>query len=306
MGRIIKHPKASGHWPERSRPLRITIRIGHGGWKIKGALFLALLVLLGVFLREGVNTTPEGEEGYFIVEDVVDGDTIRVSGGVALRYIGIDTPEVGEPLYHEARRRNSELVGGKKVRVVVCGEEPRDRYGRTLAWVYVDGVFVNGKLLAEGLARTLIIPQCGLLKEDELVGLEMEAREKGVGIWGLKDAGPPAKRAYGPDGGSEYEDGKIIPPEEARLHIGERRRVKGLVLKVHKAEGAVFLNFSTDIERGFSAVIFKRSFGAFGAAGIDPADYAGKEISVLGLVKSYRDRTEIIVSDPSQIEVLSR
>lgn len=120
--------------------------------------------------------------GRVTVESVYDGDTIK-AGGRVIRYIGIDTPEKDEPFYLEARKRNAELLKGRKVVVVVCKGEPVDRYGRTLAWVYADGVLVNGQLLADGLARRFIIPPCGLEKLQELIKFESEAKRAGRGIW---------------------------------------------------------------------------------------------------------------------------
>ena len=276
------------------------------GWKFKAAVPLVFIVLLSVFYagRKGVETAG-GEEGDFFVEGVIDGDTIRLTGGEVVRYIGIDTPEVGEPFYEEARARNMELVGGGRVRVEVCAEEPRDRYGRTLAWVYTDGVFVNGRLLAEGLGETLFIPPCGLVKEELMKRLEGEAREKGLGLWGL------AKERSTPEGGSiggpAPDDGETIPAYRARGHVGERVRVKGTVVSVIKGDGAVFLNFGPDPQArdgGFSAVIFKESLPGFDSAGISPWDYRGRVVIVEGVVEKYRGGTEVIVRDPSQIELL--
>jgi micrococcal nuclease len=124
---------------------------------------------------------------------VVDGDTILVArdGGTdRVRYIGIDTPETVKPgtpvqcFGHRASAENDRLVSGRAVRLVV-GEEPRDRYGRLLAYVYraADGRFVNEELVRDGYARTLTIPP-----NDRYAGrfaaLQDAAREAGRGLWG--------------------------------------------------------------------------------------------------------------------------
>jgi micrococcal nuclease len=127
------------------------------------------------------------------VQSVYDGDTIK-AGGRVIRYIGIDTPEKNEPFFSEASQRNAELLRGKEVKVVVCKGEPQDKYGRTLAWVYADGVLVNGELLAEGLARTLIISPCGLEKFGLLKRLERKAIRARRGIWRKVEKGEGAKR----------------------------------------------------------------------------------------------------------------
>ncbi len=124
------------------------------------------------------------------VRRVIDGDTIVIAGGDRVRYIGIDTPERGQPFYREATERNASLVQGRTVRLLVCPGEPRDKYGRLLAYVRSDGVFVNRALIREGFARLLIIPPCGLPVAREFRALEREAREKGLGLWADPTARP--------------------------------------------------------------------------------------------------------------------
>ncbi len=144
---------------------------------------LFLIILFSFVLPFKADALVGGQSVELAVEYVYDGDTIKLSGGLIVRYIGIDTPEKGQAFYERARRRNAQLVGGKRVRVIVCRDEPRDKYGRTLGWVWVDGQLVNEVLLGEGLAKSLIIPPCGLERATELKKLESEAREAGVGIW---------------------------------------------------------------------------------------------------------------------------
>lgn len=239
--------------------------------------------------------TPEKEalsldEAVYHVERVIDGDTIVVSGLGPVRYIGVDTPESGEPFYHEAKKRNTELVGGKGLRLEICGPSPRDRYGRTLALVYANGVFVNEELLKDGLARTLIIPPCGAGLADELRAVEKQALLGRAGMW--------AQDAESLHGGGSL---KTIDAKEAVNHIGERVRVRGAVSSVRKSRKAVFINFGNGAEKDFIAVIFKDSLSAFSFKGIDPMGYKGKVIEVTGVVKMYKQRPEIIVKTPLQI-----
>jgi micrococcal nuclease len=125
------------------------------------------------------------------VVDIVDGDTIEVlvNGTTEdVRYIGIDTPESvapGEPVEcygRQASAANAELVEGENVRLEFDAER-RDQYGRMLAYVYVDDLFVNAELLREGYATTLTIPP-----NDSFAGrfdrLEQRAGNEGRGLWG--------------------------------------------------------------------------------------------------------------------------
>jgi len=118
------------------------------------------------------------------VRRVVDGDTVVLEGGERVRYVGIDTPERGEPFYGEAKKMNRSLVQGRVVRLEICDEEERDKYGRLLAFVYADAVFVNRLIIKEGLARRLIIPPCGLPVSVEFKRLEQRAKERRLGMWG--------------------------------------------------------------------------------------------------------------------------
>jgi micrococcal nuclease len=89
---------------------------------------------------------------------VVDGDTIVISGGEKVRYAGLNTPESRHPdklpeyCGQEAFEANRRLVAGKTVRLEY-GEQHRDKYGRLLAYVYVDGLFVNAELIRQGYAQ---------------------------------------------------------------------------------------------------------------------------------------------------------
>lgn len=95
------------------------------------------------------------------VTRVIDGDTIELTGGERVRYIGIDTPESGEAGFTAATARNAELVEGKTVTLDVCEEDSLDPFGRTLAYVIVGSTVVNEVLLREALAEPLHIPPCG-------------------------------------------------------------------------------------------------------------------------------------------------
>lgn len=124
------------------------------------------------------------------VERVVDGDTIVVSGGRAVRLIGVDTPETRDPrrpvgcFGKEAGRFTASLLPpGTPVRLVGDVEQ-RDAFGRTLAYVYrlPDGEFVNAELLRQGYAMVLTVPP-NVAHSAEFVSLAGEARAAGRGLW---------------------------------------------------------------------------------------------------------------------------
>lgn len=146
------------------------------------SIFFLLVILLIILLPlsvacVGVPTTAR-------VIEVIDGDTIVIEGGYRVRYIGIDTPEKGEPYYSEARQANQRLVQGKKVRLEKDVSD-MDKYGRLLRYVYVNSTFVNAELVRQGYARAHAYPP-DTKYQFYLEAAEREARQEGKGIWQQK------------------------------------------------------------------------------------------------------------------------
>lgn len=122
------------------------------------------------------------------VSRVIDGDTIELESGERIRYLSIDTPESTggkDDCYGtEAAAFNAMLVSGRKVRLrydVEC----TDRYDRLLAFVEVDNIQVNLRLVEQGYACVLIIPPNGEDTRDAFEDAEYEARQLGRGMWGV-------------------------------------------------------------------------------------------------------------------------
>ncbi len=118
---------------------------------------------------------------------VVDGDTLELSGGRKLRYIGIDTPETMDPRRPiqcfgvEAKNENARLVEGKTV-VLEKDISETDRYARLLRYVYVDGVMVNDTLVRQGFAYASSYPP-DIKYQQRLQEAEQEAQENNRGLW---------------------------------------------------------------------------------------------------------------------------
>lgn len=123
------------------------------------------------------------------VVDVIDGDTVRTARYGRVRYIGIDTPELDadDPdvrrMAWQAREANERLVAGREVQLVL-DVQSHDRYGRLLAYVWVDGLFVNAWLLQQGYARVLTVPP-NVRYAERFLELERQARRERRGLWGL-------------------------------------------------------------------------------------------------------------------------
>ena len=126
------------------------------------------------------------------VTRVVDGDTIVLSPNDKVRLIGVDTPETVHPKKtvecygKEAKEFTRSTVAGQKIRLVLddanTGRRHKDRYGRTLGYVYLqDGMMLNAELVRRGFAHAYTrFPFRYLV---EFRRLEQEARGRGVGLW---------------------------------------------------------------------------------------------------------------------------
>jgi micrococcal nuclease len=157
---------------------------------------LALLIVLAVIVLrpwEGAEESIDGGAGgarAYVVR-AIDGDTIEARIGNRtedVRLIGIDTPETVKPdtpvqcFGPRASAFEHRTVEGRWVRLVP-GVEPRDVYGRLLAYVYQGRRFVNAALARRGLARPLTIPP-----NDRFAPLferlALSAAKAGRGLWG--------------------------------------------------------------------------------------------------------------------------
>ena len=112
---------------------------------------LAILLVSSLVHSASFARTIEGK-----VTKVADGDTITVLDSDneqhRVRLAGIDAPEKKQPFGNASKKRLSELVGGKEVRVEF---EKYDRYGRIVGKVLVTppDCLTCGKTLDAGLAQ---------------------------------------------------------------------------------------------------------------------------------------------------------
>ena len=116
-----------------------------------------------------------------------DGDTLWLSGIGKVRLIGVDTPEVygDDECYGRQASAFVErtLPLGSTVRYRL-GTEERDRYGRALAYVYLDGGrFLNLLLVRRGFAQVLTVPP-NVEFAERFTRAARRARAAGRGLWG--------------------------------------------------------------------------------------------------------------------------
>ena len=151
---------------------------------------VAALVLLAACDRSETTSWSTGGGGDVLVTRVVDGDTAEMlieGGEVDVRFIGIDTPETvapGQPVEcygQEASAYTESRLEGRTVRLEYDVERT-DRYGRTLAYVWIGDELFNETLVAEGYALVTTYPP-NVAYVDRFVAAQRAAREAGRGLW---------------------------------------------------------------------------------------------------------------------------
>ena len=159
---------------------------------------------IGIFLlsfghdakgQEHKSTIGSTRDPVYSVSKLVDGDTFWVDNdteeGMKIRLIGMNTPEhqnrwkkKEEPFGKEAKHYVDSLIWGTSVRLEF-DVDSLDRYGRTLAYVYLeDGTFLNAHLIEVGMAMVMTVPP-NVKYVDLFVEKQKTARRDKRGLWGI-------------------------------------------------------------------------------------------------------------------------
>ena len=149
---------------------------------VRKSLVLILCLIAGLSLAESLSGK---------VISVADGDTITVLRSqdgtktpVKIRLSGIDTPEKKQDYGNKAKQALSAKVFGKTVTVTY---KTKDRYGRTIGDIHLNGVWINLEMVSEGLAWHYK----HYSKDKRLADAEAAARKMHYGLWADKDPIPP-------------------------------------------------------------------------------------------------------------------
>lgn len=129
------------------------------------------------------------------VIDVVDGDTMKVivnGKEETVRLLLVDTPETVhpskpvQPFGPEASNYAKEMLTNKDVELELDVRE-RDKYGRLLVYLYINGQMFNEMLLENGLARLAYVFPPNTKYVDRFLGIEKKAKQEEIGIWSIEN-----------------------------------------------------------------------------------------------------------------------
>lgn len=224
---------------------------------------------------------------------ILDGDTFELENGETVRLIGIDAPEIFDPGGDIARDFLSYLILDKKI-ILLPGDEDKDNYGRLLRYVYIGDTSVNEEMIRRGYAEVRYLSQDDP-NLDYYIQLEIEAEEKKAGLWSCRIFQPRINLGW-------ESDVPVISWEDADEYYGQYVIVEGIIVDAYNSGEVCFLNFHERWEEHLAAVIFRCDCGSFP---VQPETfYLGKKVQIIGFIKEYRGRPEIIVKTSAQIRVI--
>ena len=155
----------------------------------------AVLLLLGLLILLRSLRDPDQSLDFsydatrtYIVQRVVDGDTLLLSNGTRVRLFGVDTLETKHPtkpihpLGVLAAHFTRKHVEGKEVRLQF-DRERRDQYNRVLAYVFIDDWFLNEELIRNGYSKAEVhFPYSNLMKK-RFMQAQADAKKLQKGMW---------------------------------------------------------------------------------------------------------------------------
>lgn len=162
-----------------------------------------------------------------IVQNVIDGDTVRLTTGRLVRFIGINTPEIdhktgqAEPFANEARDYLRAALGVKPRTVLLqTGRDKQDRHGRMLAHIFTpSGKNLQAQMIRKGLGVWIVMPP-NLHYMDCYRAQEQVARRQHRGVWGAQFKQPRDAQSLGKqDRGFQWIRGRITRIGEGRTSL---------------------------------------------------------------------------------------
>ena len=218
---------------------------------------------------------------YYSVKKVFDGDTILLSNGNKVRFLGINTPEV------EGRNKQAQAGGdeakqwlvnqlkGTKVRLEKDVEK-QDKYGRLLAHVFTEAKeHLNLQLVEKGLATVNVYPP-NLKYTDELIKAAQQAELSQLGIWRYKEYAPKSVEQIK---GSSFKGWQ---------------RVVGRVKNVRHTRKYSYLNLSDS----FGLKIDRKTAALFPKL----ESYIGKQVEARGWINKRKKQYSMFIRHPSAIK----
>lgn len=219
-----------------------------------------------------------------VVARIVDGDTVHLKDGRKIRFIGINTPEIGyrgkasQPYARQALQALVQLLKNNKKIGLSYDQDKKDRYKRVLAYINLpDGRSVEQILLAKGLAYSIIVPP-----NDRRIqcyrSIEKQARNTKLGLWTLAE--------------NQWLDSHSLSAK-----IKGHRFVKGIVSDYSESRKSIYLKLTEKL----AIRISKKDLKYF--APLNLRKLKGKKVQVRGWVSTYKGRQSIHIRTAHDLQL---
>ncbi len=251
-------------------------------WHFLAVVFLSTVNADDLCLSEKQQLSNVNDWGH--IASIIDGDTVHLKDGRKVRFIGINTPELGhhgeasQAYGRQAYEALIQLLKGQNKIGLTYDKDKKDRYQRTLAYINLpDGRSVEQILLSKGLAHSIIVPP-----NDRRIkcyrNIESQARKANLGLWRLSEnkwikAAHLAKKSRG----LRYVSGTVLAYSEGKKNIYLKLSSK-LSIRIAKKDKKYFLNLRLK-------------------------ELIGKTLKVRGWVNTYRGRQSIHVRTAYDFEL---
>lgn len=217
------------------------------------------------------------------VRKVYDGDTLQLTDGTRIRIIGMNSPEFGrhgqadELFAVQAKSLLVSMLDKHHNQVSLqYGPDRLDRYGRTLAHVFLDdGTNIAERLLLKGLAVRVAFPP-NLWGQDCYQQSETLARARNLGVW----------------------QHIVTPVDELSANDKGFHIIEGQVTRVGNSKKSIWLNFNTH----FAVRIARKNLTRF--ANTRFKELQGRTLQVRGWMYTYKDKKIIQLRHSSMFEIM--
>ena len=220
-----------------------------------------------------------------MVQNVIDGDTVRLQDGELVRFVGINTPEIdhetgqSEPFAEKARDVLRGLLGDKQPRILLqLDNETHDRHGRLLAHVFTtDGKNIQTQMISQGLGMWIVVPP-NLRYMDCYRSAEQTARRQKIGVWSAQFKQPRDARSLSTkDRGFQW--------------------IRGKITRIGKGKTSLWLNF------GDTATLRVRKDDLHYFDNQPLTALKGKVVTVRGWMYPYKKQIVMPLRHPASVEM---
>ena len=245
-------------------------------------LTCAVVLLLAGCGQGGLERLAAGETGKVV--SVHSGDSFTLDSGLEVRLAGVEAPRGDQPYADQARTALTLTVIGRRVQLLYGGAR-RDRYQRALAQVKLTkgGEWVEALLLKKGSVRARTWADNRAMASQMLED-EAYARNRGLGLWALKDY-------------------RVLTPPETESRTGFQV-VEGSVLGIGAEETGEALQFQRGPGDKFTAGVDARALADFTTAGKPLEKLVGKLVRVRGPIRFGPGGPVMRLDHPEQVELL--